>query len=234
MPLQELKVLPDGSLLRPNDSGYDDTRSSRNLKTCTEDCPCGDTNNQTDRQTDAESQGRYILNVTQETSEQGAEEAVQKRSPNSSDGSYCDCNFCLQNGRRETVDPIARFRRESERREPPDAEIALEGSWSTQVTRFRDTWPTSDDSMGSSMSSFTCQDDIVASSPLARDVTRSGDDTARHEDTALMLGSLMLLPAETPCMLGHPAEGITDSLVVVGSNSHVSRLSDSEDEGNSA
>jgi len=290
VPLQELTVLPDGSLIRPNDSGYNDTsirtnnqtsnQTNKDIRTCVEGCSCSSQDNEMpdnrseggDTQTDTQTHGdcNKILNVTQPEDERQGESSVVPRRPSaSSDGSYCDCNFCLQNGGDqpqlpEPQDPLKRFR---EMHDTPASEcnnmvepeqydqqethglshqtLRLgEESYSSQVTRFRDvhqeTWLNSDDSMASSMSSFNCQDDIVASSPQSYDITNTCDDVMNqpddvtngvsHDDTALMLGSLMLLPASTPHVLGRPVRGLTDSMVVLGSNSHVSRLSDSEDE----
>ena len=202
-----------------------------------------------------------ILNVTQQEEEERQDQeggaGVTRKSSGSSDGSYCDCNFCLQNGCVEVPppqpalpDPLQRFRdmqevatsscqdmtdEQSERQTDKLSRVEEEESCSSQVTRFRDnhqeTWLNSDDSIASSMMSFNCQDDIIASSPLSHDVTNDeGTEERNHDDTAQMLGSLMLLPTETPHPLGRPVQGLTDSLMVVGSNSHVSRLSDSEDE----
>ena len=290
VPLQELTVLPDGSLIRPNDSGYNDTsirtnnqtsnQTNKDIRTCVEGCSCSSQDNDIpdnrsergDTQTDTQTHGdcNKILNVTQPEDERQGESSVVPRRPSaSSDGSYCDCNFCLQNGGDqpqlpEPQDPLKRFR---EMHDTPASEcnnmvepeqydqqethglshqtLRLgEESYSSQVTRFRgvhqETWLNSDDSMASSMSSFNCQDDIVASSPQSYDITNTCDDVMNqpddvtngvsHDDTALMLGSLMLLPASTPHVLGRPVRGLTDSMVVLGSNSHVSRLSDSEDE----
>ena len=278
VPLQELQVLPDGSFLRPNDSGYHETSiraNSQTIRTCAEGCSCYSQGGEldrpvnerrdtrTDKQTRREQDCGKILNVTQQ--EEKEEGVVQRRASDSSDGSYCDCNFCLQNGvdvSQQPNDPIQRFR---EMREVPGTSCQMtateqtdrslyqttrieEDSYSNQVSRFRDTHQenslNSDDSMASSMTSFNCQDDIIASSPLSHDVTNTCDDVtnrcddvtnlanraSQHDDTSLTLGSLMLLPAETPPVLGRPVQGLTDSLMVVGSNSHVTRLSDSEEE----
>ncbi|KAL5266213.1 hypothetical protein ACHWQZ_G003581 [Mnemiopsis leidyi] len=271
VPLQELQVLPDGSLLRPNDSGYHETSvrtNNRSVRTCVEGCSCSSRDNDLDQplnsttrddsQPTRQGNRSKILNVTQQEEEekQDREVGVARKTSGSSDGSYCDCNFCLQNGcvdvppqQPALPDPLQRFRDiqevptsscqdmtdEQTERQTTRLSRVEEESYSSQVSRFRDThqetWLNSDDSVASSMMSFNCQDDIIASSPLSYDVTKEGDEVAtHHDDTAQMLGSLMLLPAETPRTLGRPVQGLTDSLMVVGSNSHVSRLSDSEDE----
>jgi len=221
------------------------------------------------QQMQGQENGGQILNVTDETTE------APRKSSSSSD-SYCDCNFCLQNGTAQETcaDPIARFRamQDEQSTAHEDSFVQLvplqepsSSSWicTTQepeqynstvqrgtedtrynnnpLTRFReahDSTLNSDDSNASSLLSFNYQDDIVASSPCHDvpnndDVTNySTDDvTSAHDSTAAMLGSLLLLPAATPQEMGRPDSRLTDSMLVLGSNSHVSRLSDSEGEG---
>ena len=223
------------------------------------DRPLNESTRGDDQATGQENKSK-ILNVTQQEEDERQDQeggaGVARKSSGSSDGSYCDCNFCLQNGcvdippqQPALPDPLQRFRDmqevpassfqdmtdEQTEQQTDRLSRVEEESCSSQVTRFRDihqeTWLNSDDSIASSMMSFNCQDDIIASSPLSHDVTNEEETEARnHDDTAQMLGSLMLLPTETPNSLGRPVQGLTDSLMVVGSNSHVSRLSDSEDE----
>ena len=310
-------MLPDGSLLRSNDSGYhDNSHVNHTIKTCVEGCTCtglpattiAQTNEQTTvqttEQTRTQEDNTRILNVTQ---------PEVRRHSDSSDGSYCDCNFCLEQGirnqggpgpsQRIQEDPIARFRDQitttnfegsvsSENTKPcspqtlvipdivtnddplyphniattrdvityrdtcSDVTNVHEESYPSHLTKFREIHNNensmnSDDSNASSMVSFNCQDDIMTSSPVTRDTRDSDHVTSgyrdegschgnssschgdnNHDDTAAMLdvGSLFLLPSETPQVLGVTNTGLTDSMIVMGSNSHVTRLSDSEDE----
>ena len=198
-----------------------------------------------------------LLDVTQESEVQGhAEEETGETRNSSSEGSYCDCHFCIQqNNSIIATDPIGRFRlqtgheapqlqnpnyRLDEPRVDPDYMLDEDTPVSTQVTRFRDTHNTlnSDDSSNSSsMLSFNYQDDIIASSPVfsrdvnnsSRDVINSSRDVMTPSNASLLdVGSLFLLPSETPQELGRSDHELTDSMVVLGSNSHVRRLSDSD------
>ena len=126
--------------------------------------------------------------------------AFSKCQSSHSDDSFCDCNFCIQNS--TTVEESSDCSSSSCRYPVQNLLSVFRSESAPQDT---------DTSTNTSVVSFNYQDDILASSPMGH----NGDDSCLSEVTSLLLQS-----TKTPKEMGFKRDDLSDSLAVLGTNSH--------------